>query len=509
MNINVNSTQADSALALLPMFVPGALTSVQPTGFAHLGVPLVIYPAATGLAVVIDPVTTLSTTLAAFDTVVVWLNGQPTSAIKIIQPGEENDRILMYLPPGLLVNGINTMFYRVTRSSQNFKDSKPVLDVLFNTPAPTIITVSHPPSIGPGQPAVITLTVGYARPYDTVTLTIGTWSITFTNSDPTKPLTHTLTAAELQQIGDGTHPVSARVIDQLTNSNVSATTSITITANQKVYNPPIIVQGEPGKVINVPALNGKDATIHGQTWTGISVGQQVWLKLTGQKPDGSTDTLQIWNGGASKVNATWISQRFWPKPLPASFLSQLADASSLRMEFWVSEDKSNNFATATKFADQVYTIKAVAQSLIEDFEAVPQQFIGFGQTIQTPLMTIKHIGGGATAGVTSVNDGFLTVPGKMEGNCLHIGYKNSGVQRLALILAFSCSQVRFWYAATDTLSNAVYFYGHNGLLGHAGLSNTGRSVVEFAFAASGITRIEFDNSPGDWYVVDKFSFLPG
>nr|MDL5602263.1 hypothetical protein [Bacillus subtilis] len=119
MNINVNSAQADSALALLPMFVPGALTSVQPTGFAHLGVPLVIYPTPTGLAMVIDPVTTLSTTLAAFDTVVVWLNGQPTSAIKIIQPGEENDRILMYLPPALLVNGINTMFYRVTRPSGN------------------------------------------------------------------------------------------------------------------------------------------------------------------------------------------------------------------------------------------------------------------------------------------------------------------------------------------------------------------------------------------------------
>ncbi|WP_423205387.1 hypothetical protein PGC34_11195 [Pseudomonas kribbensis] len=359
MNINVNSTQADSALALLPMFVPGALTSVQPTGFAHLGAPLVIYPATTGLAMVIDPVTTLSTTLTAFDTVVIWLNGQPTSAIKIIQPGEENDRILMYLPPGLLVNGINTMFYRVTRPSGNFEDSTPILNVLFNNPAPNI-TVSHPASIGPGQPAVITLTVGYARPYDTVTLTIGTWSITFTNPDPTKPITHTLTAAELQQIGDGTHSVSARVIDQLTNSNVSPTTSITISANQKVYNPPIIVEGEPGKILDVAALNGKDATIHGLTWTRIASGQQVWLKLAGHKPDGSTVTLQIWNGGGSQVNATWVSQGFWPKPLPASFLALLADASSLRMEFWVSEDKSNNFATATKFADQVYTIKAEA-----------------------------------------------------------------------------------------------------------------------------------------------------
>ncbi|MDL5602269.1 hypothetical protein QS468_56880, partial [Bacillus subtilis] len=224
--------------------------------------------------------------------------------------------------------------------------------MLFNNPAPNI-TVSHPASIGPGQPAVITLTVGYARPYDTVTLTIGTWSITFTNPDPTKPITHTLTAAELQQIGDGTHSVSARVIDQLTNSNVSPTTSITISANQKVYNPPIIVEGEPGKILDVAALNGKDATIHGLTWTRIASGQQVWLKLAGHKPDGSTVTLQIWNGGGSQVNATWVSQGFWPKPLPASFLALLADASSLRMEFWVSEDKSNNFATATKFADQV------------------------------------------------------------------------------------------------------------------------------------------------------------
>ncbi|WP_256821780.1 hypothetical protein, partial [Pseudomonas siliginis] len=91
-------------------------------------------------------------------------------------------------------------------------------------------------------------------------------------------------------------------------------------------------------------------------WTGIQVGQQVWLKLTGQKPDGSAHVLQFWNGDTHKVNATWVSQGFWDKPLLIAFLKELKEGSLLKLEFWVSEDKSNDFASATQFPYQVYTV---------------------------------------------------------------------------------------------------------------------------------------------------------
>ncbi|WP_166220764.1 Ig-like domain-containing protein [Pseudomonas atagonensis] len=362
MSINVNSTQINALLQLYPMAIPGAEENLQPPGAYHLGIPESIHSPSTKLFMVIDPITLFSTLFAAGDSVRLWVNGQATSVIKPIKPGEENDRIFMELPWGGLKDGRNTLYYEVTRVSGSKDKSDPILNVLFNNPA-SGITVSHPASIGPGQPATITLTRSYPREYDVVKLTVGTWSKTIAYVHPANPITYTLTTADLQQIGDGTHPVSATVVDQLSNRKLSPTTSISITANQKVYNPPIIVQGEPDKILDVTALNGKNATIHGQIWTGIEVGQQVWLKLTGQKPDGSTVTLRIWNGGASQVNATWVRQGFWPKPLPASFLSQLADGFGLLMEFWVSEDKSNNFATATKFADQVYMIKAVQQVL--------------------------------------------------------------------------------------------------------------------------------------------------
>ena len=433
MSINVSSVEITRLLQQFPMAIPGAEQNVLPPGVYHLGIPLSIHSPSVPLFMVIDPVRTLATTLAVGDSVRLWVNGQATSVIKNIRPGEENDRIVMELPWGSLVNGGNTLFYRVTRPSGNFEDSTPILNVLFNNPA-SGITVSHPASIGPGQPATFTFTRSYPREYDVVTLDVGTWSKTIPYVHPANPITYTLTTADLQQIGDGTHPVSATVVDQLSNRTVSPTTSITISANQKIYNPPIIVEAEPGKILDVAALNGKDATIHGKTWTGIVVGQQVWLKLTGQNPNGSTVTLQIWNGGASQVNATWVSQGFWPKSLPGTFLSQLADGSSLLMEFWVSEDKSNNFASATKFADQVYAVKSQA-AIVVAFLNGPYTVAAGGQVkdiqlslaqagqpiagvieVTLPLGTVYADGAGGTRGFPTRSDGTVTVSGVIAGD---------------------------------------------------------------------------------------------
>ncbi|SCW74584.1 MULTISPECIES: hypothetical protein [unclassified Pseudomonas] len=222
-----NSSQADAALALWPMYIPGWKTPVLPTGAYHGGIPLSIHSPSIRLYMVIDPFKTLSKPLAVNDSVELWVNDQPTSVIKIIKAGEENDRIDMELPWGWLVNGDNTMFYRVTRPSGNFDDSTPVLDLLFHYP-PSGITVSHPANVNPAQPGTFTLNRSYPREYDVVTLTVGTWSKNIPYVHPANPITYTLTAAELQQIGDGTHTVSARIVDQLDNSDVSPTSSIVI-----------------------------------------------------------------------------------------------------------------------------------------------------------------------------------------------------------------------------------------------------------------------------------------
>ncbi|WP_064118290.1 hypothetical protein [Pseudomonas fluorescens] len=382
MSINVNSTQISTLLQLYPMAIPGALENLQPPGAYHLGIPESIYSPSTKLFMVIDPVTLFSTSFAAGDSVRLWVNKQATSVIKTIKPGEENVRIFMELPWGGLKDGLNTLYYEVTRVSGNKDKSNPILNVLFNNPV-SGITVSHPASIGPEQTGPITITISYPRPYGTVTLTIGTWSIPFTNFDHTKSIIYHLTAAELQQIGSGTHPVSARVIDQLTNSNVSATTSISITANQKVYNPPIIVEAEPGKVLDVASLAGKNATLHARTWSGMVDGQPCWLKLLGFKANGSAHDLQIWNGLPARTNPTWISQGKYVQTVLNSYLAQLGNGRTLTVQFWVSEDKSNNFATATKFVDQVYTVKASNVTITSFKDSAGASVPNGGRTFQT------------------------------------------------------------------------------------------------------------------------------
>ena len=358
MSVQVNSLEANAALALYPVYPPQWITPVLPPGTADGGLPLSAF-IPSGVELVIDPITGLwNWVMAAYDVVTIFVNGVSTGISKTIYPGEEQERILLRVPASWFTNGVNDVRYRVARPSGNDACS-PTLKLLYNNPAPTV-TVSHPPSVVPGQTAVITITVGYSRPHDTVTLTIGTWSITFPN--PTSPINHTLTAAELLLIGDGTHSVFATVRDQLTNNNESAKTPINITANQKVYNSPIIVEAVDG-MLDVAALKDQDATLRARDWTGLQVGQQVWLKFTGQKPDGSAHALQFWNGGTHMVNATWVSQRFWDKPLLIAFLRELKDGSPLKLEFWVSEDKSNNFASATRFPDQVYTVTGLQLDL--------------------------------------------------------------------------------------------------------------------------------------------------
>lgn len=220
MSNDLDSPLAGEALALLPMIIPGLKTAVLPAGAYHGGIPLSIYSAATRLRMEIDPFLSRMTTLAAGDSIELWANGKATSVIRIIEAGQENNRLAMELPWGWLVDGLNTLSYKVTRVSGNIEESQPVLKLLFHSPA-SGITVSHPDSIEPTQPATFALTRTYPHEYDYVELIIGSWRKTIAYVHPANPITYTLTAAERQEIGKGSHPVSARVVDQLGNSAVS------------------------------------------------------------------------------------------------------------------------------------------------------------------------------------------------------------------------------------------------------------------------------------------------
>ncbi|WP_025110582.1 Ig-like domain-containing protein [Pseudomonas sp. H1h] len=123
---------------------------------------------------------------------------------------------------------------------------------------------------------------------------------------------------------------------------------------------PKIIDADTSNVLDLIALGSKDGTIHGLLWTLIEVGQQVWLTLEGKKADGSPHTLNVWNGGASKVNTAWVNQGFWPKTVANSYLNQLGDGSTLTIKFKAALDQSNIEANAVVFPDRTYTIRSVA-----------------------------------------------------------------------------------------------------------------------------------------------------
>ncbi|MHA3736501.1 hypothetical protein ACXR0M_12590 [Pseudomonas sp. Eth.TT006] len=226
MDNSSNSPQDNTVLKLYPMTIPGLITEVLPAGKYHGGISRTLYSETTPLAMVIDPYL-VRNALAVGDSVVLWVNDEETSAIKIIKSGEENQPIDMKLPWGWMIDGLNTLFYRVKRVSGNYEDSTPVLNLLFHTPV-TGITVSHPGSIDATQSATFTITRSYPREYDNMTLTIGRWRKTIADIHQTNPITYTLTPAERQEIGEGSHTVSATIVDQLKNISVSPTSSIVL-----------------------------------------------------------------------------------------------------------------------------------------------------------------------------------------------------------------------------------------------------------------------------------------
>ena len=108
--------------------------------------------------------------------------------------------------------------------------------------------------------------------------------------------------------------------------------------------------------------NQSTATLRVGTWPLISVGQPVWLELTGTNADGTTYTGVIWEGGLSATNGSWIANRYWTKVLPVNDLKRLKDGSALTLTFKAGLDGTQVEPNAVTFAAKVYTVKSVVDS---------------------------------------------------------------------------------------------------------------------------------------------------
>jgi hypothetical protein len=122
--------EANQPTVINPVYIPGLLSPVQHPGNPHGGIPLSLVRSG-NIEVLVDPWLHQD----AFDSAVLLDESDTPLVDKIIQPGEQNQRITMDLPAALLRNGINRLRLRVKRVSQDPVTSVPLV-VLYHTPRP-------------------------------------------------------------------------------------------------------------------------------------------------------------------------------------------------------------------------------------------------------------------------------------------------------------------------------------------------------------------------------------
>jgi len=483
MSIDIQSAVMNELFALYPIIIQGWVAPVKPDGSADGGISKALHDGQVrGLECLVDPLLELRMrggTMAADDRVDLYVNDD-TAAVdgKTVALGEEQQRIRLYVPHGYLRQGVNRLYYKVTRVGGNVEPSRD-LHVLYHLRLPDSLDLviradvlkEGVDSEKAAQGVEFGFTYNNRRPYDRIEFLLGDATFRFDVPDAPAAVTYTLFTDGFQKAGDNPKAVAEFfVTDQLGNRSkspekrldihlarldldllaptvkgmtgnsfsptqpelrvlvppgkllpsdqvsvtwkgatataqgsytsplrlVSAGLEIAVPRSVLAYslgkavtvsysvvrngqtlpslaltlnilalpasalNPPKIVEADVNNFLDIIKLGTSNATIHGLLWTLIEVGQQVWLKLEGKKADGTTHNLTVWKGGGSNVNATWVNQGFWPKPLLNSYLKALGDGSTLTLKFKAALDKSNVEANAVVFPDRVYTIMSVA-----------------------------------------------------------------------------------------------------------------------------------------------------
>lgn len=113
-----------------------------------------------------------------------------------------------------------------------------------------------------------------------------------------------------------------------------------------------------GGVIDVGELVG-DATATLGTWPFIAQDQPVWLRLLGNKPNGTAHNITLLNGSAGdRVTSGWLSLGHHQKTVLNTYLSDLGNGTQLTMQFKVGLNNSKDEWRAIEFPLVVYAIRS-------------------------------------------------------------------------------------------------------------------------------------------------------
>ena len=110
------------------------------------------------------------------------------------------------------------------------------------------------------------------------------------------------------------------------------------------------------KVLDLSTVTAGGKTRVG-VWPFITSPWPVWLKLTGQKNDGTAHSVVVWNGaGSSAVNESWITAGFLEANVSYNNLKEFGHGKELTMEFKAAFSTSKVEANAIVFPLVKYTI---------------------------------------------------------------------------------------------------------------------------------------------------------
>lgn len=142
------------------------------------------------------------------------------------------------------------------------------------------------------------------------------------------------------------------------------------------------------KVLDLSAVTGGGTTRVG-TWPFITSGWPVWLTLTGQKNDGTSHSVTVWNGAASAaVDPNWISAGFLEAAVTYANLQQFGDGKVLTMQFKAAFSTSKVEADAIAFPPVTYTVNSVPATF-----PVPKLTPTTGSGTSVTLTTMSATGG--------------------------------------------------------------------------------------------------------------------
>ncbi|TBN47106.1 hypothetical protein [Pseudomonas sp. BGI-2] len=294
--MDIQSAALNQLFVLFPVIIPGWITPVRPAGIAAGGIPHSIYDdQPRGLECLVDPWTEpLMAVTAVDDRVDLYIEGVAASVDgKTISPGEELLRVRLYVPRGRLRDGINRIFYRVTRPSGSFEDSR-ILEVLYHlrapgAPAPTNTRLQIPADVRSNgvdaerarQGVMFGFDYSNRRAFDLIRLTLGVVQVerevTPAEAGPGLPVvTQTLFTDTFSQSGDDAQTaVEYSVTDQLGNFNQSATEYIDVRVSRITLAMAILREiptenNDDPNTVDLGKLNG------GPLWALIHLIESIW-----------------------------------------------------------------------------------------------------------------------------------------------------------------------------------------------------------------------------------------